>query len=143
MHPLRLAGQIAVVAACLDDGLMAEVVSSFTCVAGENTTEIIGETGVIIQNFGDGPSAGVPKPPGAIALKWFTEAEGRWQVAGFEPPESQGVRIVGLAEPLAAFAAGQREPIATVREGRDVLRMTLACHHSAETGRRVTIEDIK
>ncbi|MEZ5277782.1 MAG: Gfo/Idh/MocA family oxidoreductase [Opitutaceae bacterium] len=124
-----------------DDGLMAEVVSSFTCVAGENTTEVIGETGVIIQNFGDQPSAGAPKPPGAIALKWFTEAENRWQIAGFEPPESQGVRIAGLAGPLAEFAVGRRPPIATAREGRDVLRMTLACHRSAESGRRVLIEE--
>jgi predicted dehydrogenase len=124
-----------------DDGLMAEVMSSFTCVAGENTTEVIGEAGIIIQNFGDQPSAGAPKPPGAIALKWFTEAEGKWQVAAFEPPDSQGVRIAGLAGPLAEFAAGRRGPIATAREGRDVLRMTLACYRSAESGRRVSIEE--
>lgn len=125
------------------DGMMAEVVSSFTCVAGENTTEVIGEKGVIIQNFGDQPSAGAPKPRGAIALKWFTEEEGDWQYAGFEPPPNQGVRIVGLARPLALFAAGQSDPIGTAREGRDVLKMTLACYRSAESGQRVTIDPIE
>ena len=125
-----------------EDGLMAEVVSSFTSVAGENTTEIIGENGVIIQNFGDQPSAGAPKPPGAIALKWYTEAKGDWQVADFEPPSSQGVRIAGLARPLAEFAAGQRKPIAAVREGREVLNITLACYRSAESGRRVSVEEL-
>ena len=124
------------------DGLMAEVVSSFTCVAGENTTEVIGETGVIIQNFGDQPSAGAPKPRGAIALKWFTEEAGDWQYADFAPPASQGVRITGLARPLAEFAAGRRAPIATAGEGRDVLRMTLACYRSAETGRRVALAEM-
>ena len=125
------------------DGLMAEVVSSFTCVAGENTTEVIGEKGVIIQNFGDQPSAGAPKPRGAIALKWYTEENGDWRYADFEPPPNQGVRIFGLARPLAAFAAGQREPIASAREGREVLNITLACYRSAESGRRVTIENLE
>jgi len=126
-----------------DDGMMAEVVSSFTSVAGENTTEIIGENGVIIQNFGDQPSAGAPKPRGAIALKWYTETEGDWQYSDFEPPSSQGVRIAGLARPLALFAASRTEPIATAREGRDVLKMTLACYRSAESGQRVTIENFE
>jgi predicted dehydrogenase len=126
-----------------EDGLMAEVVSSFTCVAGENTTEVIGENGVIIQNFGDQPSAGAPKPRGAIALKWYTEGNAEWRYADFEPPSSQGVRIAGLARPLAEFAAGKRKPIATVRDGREVLKITLACYRSAVSGRRVAIDNLE
>jgi predicted dehydrogenase len=122
-----------------EDGLMAEVVSSFTSVAGENTTEVIGESGVIIQNFGDQPSAGAPKPRGAISLKWYTEAFGDWQYADFEPPASQSERISGLARPLADFIAERRPPIATAHEGRDVLQMTLASYQSAERARRVSI----
>lgn len=125
------------------DGMMAEIGSSFTCVAGENTTEVIGEKGVIIQNFGDQPSAGAPKPRGAIALKWYLDGEDDWHYADFEPPPSQGVRIFGLARPLAEFAAGQRAPIATAREGRDVLHITLACYRSAESGRRVIIDNLE
>lgn len=126
-----------------EDGMMAEVTSSFTCVAGENTTEIMGENGVIIQNFGDQPSAGAPKPRGAIALKWYLDEEDDWHYADFEPPPSQGVRIFGLARPLAEFAAGQRAPIATAREGRDVLNITLACYRSAESGQRITLESLE
>src|SRR5262249_17890415 len=32
-------------------GLIAEVACSFTCLAGENTTEITGDKGVVIQNY--------------------------------------------------------------------------------------------
>src|SRR2546423_4557815 len=60
------------------DGTFAEVASSFTCVAGENTTEIVGEAGVIIQNYGDGPSTQVPRPKDAVGLKWFLKGGKDW-----------------------------------------------------------------
>lgn len=123
------------------NGPMAEVTSSFTCIAGENTTEVFGETGALVQNYGDGPSTSVPTPRGAVSLKWFTEAHDDWQVADFEPPANQGVRIKGLAGPLAEFMTGRRGPIATAEEGRDVLEMTLACYQSAESGQRITLKN--
>ncbi len=121
------------------NGMMAEVVSSFVAVAGENTTEISGDRGVIIQNFGDQPSAGAPKPNGATALKWFSEERGAWQYSDLPPPDHQGVRITGLAAPLVEFLAQEREPIATAEEGRDVLRMTLASYEASEQGRRIPL----
>ncbi len=53
------------------DGPLAEICCSFTNPATENTTEIIGEKGSIVQNYGDGPSCNVPRPEGARALKWY------------------------------------------------------------------------
>ena len=53
------------------NGVFAEVVSSFTCVAGENTTEIVGEKGCVIQNYGDAPSCGSPRSKDAVGLKWI------------------------------------------------------------------------
>ena len=50
---------------------------------------------------------------------------------------NQGERIAGLAGPLAEFLHGRRPPVATAPEGRDVLRLILACYESAEQGRRV------
>ncbi|MFO7900658.1 MAG: Gfo/Idh/MocA family oxidoreductase [Planctomycetota bacterium] len=121
------------------DGRFAEVVNSFACVAGENTTEIVGEDGVVIQNCGDGPSTNIPRPPGAIGLKWFLHETGEWTISDLPIPNSQGDRIAGLARPLAEFLAGDRPPIATAREGRDALRLILACYESAEQGRRVEL----
>ena len=124
------------------NGLFAEVISSFTATAGENTTEILGEKGIIIQNFGDQPSAASPKPDGAIALKWFIDAENTWHYGEFEPCSMQALRIARLAGPLADFIRGRRAPLATAEEGRTALRMLLASYASAAEGRRVRISEL-
>jgi predicted dehydrogenase len=121
------------------DGLLAEVCCSFVCLAHEPTTEIIGERGVLIQNYGDGPSSNCERPPEGIELKWFGAESGKWQVIDVPGYARQGDRIANLAEPLAEFLNGKRGPIATAEEGRDVLRMTLACYESSDEGRRVPL----
>jgi predicted dehydrogenase len=119
------------------DGSFGEVSSTFVAPAGENTTEIVCEKGVIIGNYGDAPSTSVPRPPGGIQFKWYLQEEGRWTLSDLPDIKSQGERIAGLAGPLAEFLHGSRPPIATAAEGRDVLRMILACYESAEQGRRI------
>lgn len=119
------------------DGMIATVSCSFTCIAGENTTEIIGTDGVVIQNFGDGPSCNVPRPGDSVALKWYLSGRGKWECSELASPPSHGDRIAALAGPLADFFTGRGGPIADAPEGRDVLRMVLACYDSAEQGRRV------
>ncbi|MCC6442349.1 MAG: Gfo/Idh/MocA family oxidoreductase [Armatimonadetes bacterium] len=122
-------------------GPLAEVVCSFTCTAHENTTEIVCERGTIIQNYGDGPSAGVPRPEGACGLKWYTVEKGDWTCSEIPSPPTHSPRIAGLAEPLSDFLHGKRPSIATVQEGRMSLRMVLACYVSAREGRRVRIDE--
>lgn len=124
-------------------GTFAEVVGSFVCLAGENTTEITGASGVLFQNFGDGPSAGAPRAPGAVGLKYMLQGDKDWTVSPIASPSNQGPRIAGLSAPLAEFIAGKRPPIATAREGRTVLQMTLATYESARLGRRVSIQEIR
>jgi predicted dehydrogenase len=124
------------------DGTFAEVVSSFVCLAGENTTEIVGEEGVIIQNYGDGPSAQVPRPRDAVGLKWFLKGSKEWFNSATPSPAAHGQRIAALAPELLRFLKGERESICTAREGMASLRMTLACYRSAALGRRVRIEEI-
>jgi predicted dehydrogenase len=124
-------------------GPVAEVCCSFTCPAGENTTEIICEKGVVIQNYGDAPSCSVPRPADACALKWYSTETGEWTYSELPSPTSQGERIAALAEPLAEFLRGERPPLATAAEGRTALRMTLAGHLSAREGRRVRVDDVQ
>jgi len=119
------------------DGSFGEVSCTFVEVGGENSLEIHCEHGCIIGNYGDGPSSGIPRPPGAIQFKYYLESEGKWTVP--EIP-NQGARIAGLAKPLGEFLQGKRPAIATAQEGRDVLKMILACYESDETGRRVKFE---
>jgi len=122
------------------DGTFAEVVSSFTCLAGENTTEIVGEDGVLIQNYGDGPSAAAPRAKDAAGLKWIFKGAKDWTTSAIATPENHRERITGLAPELLRFLRGERPPIATAEEGRTALAMTLACYESAATGRRVQID---
>lgn len=122
-------------------GPIAEVCCSFTCVAAENTTEVICEKGSIIQNYGDVPSCNVPRPPGAIGLKWYTTESGQWTYSAIASPANHSARIAGVAAPLAEFLRGRRPPIATAEEGLVSLRMTLACHLATREGRRVLIDD--
>lgn len=121
------------------DGTFAEVVSSFTCVAGENTTEIVCDRGTIIQNYGDVPSCNVPRCEGTAGLKWFQHGGSDWIDSGIPSPSGHAERIFGLAEPLLQFLEGVRPPIATAEEGRASLRLTLACYESAAVGRRVML----
>jgi len=121
-------------------GAFAEVCCSFTSLAGENTTEIIAEKGVIIQNYGDAPSASAPRPAGAVGLKWYLHETRQWTHSPHASPAGQGERIAGLAGPLSEFLHGRRPAIATAREGRDVLRLVLACYDSARQGRRILLD---
>ncbi len=123
------------------DGSFAEVSVTFAAVAGENVTEIACERGVIVQNYGDLPSCNTPWPDGGIQLKWFQTGDKAWSRSSLPDIRNHGDRISGLAAPLAAFLHGEAPPIAGAEEGRDVLRMTLACYESMEQGRRITFSD--
>ncbi|MCL6520311.1 MAG: Gfo/Idh/MocA family oxidoreductase [Armatimonadetes bacterium] len=122
------------------DGKMVEVSCSFVAVAGENTLEILCEHGIIIGNYGDGPSNAV-RPEGAPQLKWWLEKDRSWHVSNLPEIRGQGERIAGLACPIAEFLHGKRPPIATAEEGRDVLRLVLACYESAEQGAKIKLDD--
>ena len=119
------------------NGMMAEVHNSSVTVAGENTTEITGDNGQIIQNHGDGPSCAV-KPPDPIGVKMYQrdKPELGWQDQGIPVPPDHGVRIHGVARPfIDALKAGT--PMCTARDGRVSVEMVLASYEAAETGRRV------
>jgi predicted dehydrogenase len=123
------------------NGLLAEVACSFTCLAAENSTEVIGEKGSIVQNYGDVPSCNVPRPADAPGLKWYTHETKEWRYSEIASPANHGARIAGLAGPLADFFHGRRPPIATAEEGRTALRMVLATYIAAREGRRVALDD--
>ncbi|BBH20556.1 hypothetical protein Back11_19010 [Paenibacillus baekrokdamisoli] len=122
-------------------GPLAEVSCSFTCTAAENTTEIIGELGSIMQNFGDVPSCNVPRVQGTVGLRTYIAAAGEWSESDIPSPPNHGYRIRGLAKPLAEFMQGVSAPLATAEEGRISLRMVLATYVSAKEGRRVLLSD--
>jgi predicted dehydrogenase len=121
------------------DGSFAEVSCSFVAVAAENVTEALCEKGAIIGNYGDVPSTNIPRPPGGVQLKWFLHGAKEWMLSQTPEIKEHGERISGLALPLAEFLQNKRPSIATAEEGRDVLKLVLACYTSAELGQRVII----
>ncbi len=123
------------------NGVIAEVSCSFACLAAENTTEIIGSSGSIVQNYGDVPSCNVPRPVDAPGLKWYTEEQKDWTFSDIASPPNHGDRIASLSQPLADFFHGRRGPLATAAEGRTALRMVLATYVSNREGRRVPLSD--
>ncbi|BCW99173.1 MAG: oxidoreductase [Armatimonadota bacterium] len=121
------------------DGMLADIYNSSVTRAAENTTEIYGDKGVIIQNHGDGPSNAI-LPPCPVAVKMFLADEPwkGWQDLGIPIPAGHGERISAVAR---AFVDALRlgEPICSAREGRVSVEMCLAAYESAASGQRVAI----
>ncbi len=122
-----------------EDGLFAEVFNASVTHAAENTTEIYGDRGVIVQNHGDSPSCSIKSPnPIGVKLYQTDKPELGWQDLGMDIPANHGERIAGVARPfIDALSAGI--PMCTAREGRNSIEVVLACYQSAEEGRRVSI----
>ena len=122
------------------NGMIAEITCSFTCSASEITTEVYCSNGSIQQYFGDNPGCRLPRVPGMAGLKWFREGDSDWTDSGIPSPAAHGERLAAQALPLAEFLRGGA-PICTAEEGRDTLRLVLACYLSAQEGRRVSVWD--
>ncbi len=116
------------------------LLNSSTTLAAENTTEIYGDQGSIIQNHGDMPSSNVPLLPGAVSLKVYRAASGAWETFDF-PLRPQGERIRGVPRPLIDYLQGRRGPLATAADGCVCIEMILGAYESARTGRRVQLGD--
>lgn len=136
----EIANDNAVVVYRFSGGAMGILECSFTCVAAEDTTTIVGDRGTILQSFGDGPSCGpVPIAPGTRGLKYILVGQNAWNIVDIETPLNHGQRIRAVARAAVEFFGGQREPIATAAEGRVNVQMLLAAYQAAETGQRVPI----
>lgn len=119
-------------------GAMAILVNSSVTLAAENTTEIYGELGTLVQNHDDSPSTTPPLPPGAINLKLWTKANPMWQDLGIPIPPSHGERIAGVPRAFIDCLKHDRAPDVTAADGRVSVEMVLGAYQSAQTGRRVT-----
>jgi predicted dehydrogenase len=118
-------------------GAMAILINTSVTLAGENTTEIYGYDGVVIQNYGDGPSCNVPRPEDAVALKLYTRDEPLWKDLGIAIPNGHGERISGVPRPFIDCLKNDTEPDVSVEDGRVSVEMVLGAYRSAQEGRRV------
>lgn len=119
-------------------GEMGIVLNSSTVSAAENTTEIYGEKGCVIQNYGDAPSCGVPRSPGAPALKMFRYGAADWDVFDIPVPPDHGCRIRAVPRPWVDSLLEETPPAASAHDGRVAVEMILGAYRAAREGRRVT-----
>ena len=119
-------------------GEIAILLNTSVTLAGENTTEIYGDAGVVIQNYGDAPSCNIPRPADAIALKLYTRDEPSWKDLGIPIPDGHGERIGGVPRPFIDCLKNGTEPDVTVEDGQVSVEMVLGAYRSAQEGRRVT-----
>src|SRR5205814_343663 len=114
------------------DGALATLFNSSVILAGENTTEIYGDGGVIIQNYGDGPSTAMAEP-GDVPLKLYRRGQGapRWEKLDLPIPASQGDRIAAVPRPFVEMLLHDRQPDVTARDGRVSVEMILGAYQAA------------
>lgn len=113
------------------------LLNSSTMLAAEATTEIYGDQGTIVQNYGDLPSSMLPWPPGGVALKLWRARVGAWEAFDF-PPVPHGARIRAVPRAVIDYLHGRRGPLATAEEGRVCIEMILGAYRAAREGVRVT-----
>ncbi len=121
-------------------GVMGVLECSFICPAAAETTFIVGDQGVIIQDYGDAVSCGTtPLPEGTRGLRYLLAGEKEWHTVDLPTPPVHGQRIRALASEAVKFFRGARPPIATAEEGKANVAMLLAAYQSAAEGRRVKL----
>ena len=118
-------------------GEMGLLFNSSTVMVGENTTEIYGEKGCIIQNYGDAPSCGAPRKPDGPAVKMFKYGESDWRDLGVPIPPDHGARIRAVPRPWVDSLIQETPPAVSGRDGKVSVAMVLGAYESAQTGRRV------
>jgi predicted dehydrogenase len=119
-------------------GEMGILFNSSTTLAGENTTEIYGSKGVLIQNYGDSPSCSVPRCPDGPALKLFHRDTNDWEIFDIPVPPSHADRLRAVPRPWLDSLIQGTPPPASPQDGRIALEMVLGAYRAAEEGRRVT-----
>jgi len=141
MHHPKIVNDNGIALFKYKSGMIAEISNYFTCSAAEISTEVYGPNGSIQQYYNDGCGLRLSRTAGSPGLKWFVEGDADWTDSGLPINNAHADRIAAQGLPLAEFLTGKRPPICNAREGRDSLRMLLACYLSAQTGERVRLDD--
>lgn len=120
-----------------EGGSMGVLVNSSVTLAGENTTEVYGDRGVLIQNHDDGVSTMVKPPDGSIGLKVFRRGADRWEDLGVPIPASHDERIMAVPRAfLDAYKSGTPPTVSAV-DGRVSVEMVLGAYQASAQGKKV------
>jgi predicted dehydrogenase len=119
-------------------GVLGVLLNSSTTVAAIGTTEIYGDEGTILHDFGDSPATKAPRPSTAVPLRSIRRGDSEWSEYPLPIPGSQGERIAAVPRPFVDYLRGDAAtaPV-TAQEGRVSVEMVLGAYQSAAEGRRV------
>jgi predicted dehydrogenase len=120
-------------------GEIGEILNSSTTVAAVATTEIYGDEGVILQDYGDAPATSAPRPPDAVPLRLLRAGDKAWTEFRLPIPASQAERIQAVPRPFVDYARGLTEETIGLEDGRVAVEMILAAYRSAAEGRRIRL----
>jgi len=118
-------------------GEMGVLVNSSTTLAAIGTTEIYGDKGTIVQDYGDLPSTSAPRPADAVPLRMIRQGEDHWTEFRLPIPKSQGERLAAIPRPFIDYVRGLSSETISAEEGRKSVEMVLGAYRSATEGRRI------
>jgi predicted dehydrogenase len=120
-------------------GEIGILLNSSTTVAAVSTTEIYGDEGTIIQDYGDAPGVSVPRPAGVAPLRLIRRGDKEWTEFHLPIPQSQGQRIAAIPRPFIDYVRGLTGETISAEEGRKSVEMMLGAYRSAAEGRRIDL----
>ena len=123
-------------------GEMGILLHSSTTVASIPTTEIYGDQGTILQDWGDQVSAWVPHPSGVAPLRMMRKGDKEWTEFPMAVPSAQGERIQAVPRPFIDYVRGLTEATISAEEGRRSVEMVLGAYQSAREGRRIDLTEL-
>ena len=117
-----------------EGGIMGILLNSSTQLAAQSTTEIYGNHGTIIQDYGDAPSSHLPAKEAPLRL--YQKGMSQWQTFDF-PVVPHHTRISAVPRPLIDYLKDQGAPLANAEDGRVAIEMVLGAYESAKSGKRI------
>jgi predicted dehydrogenase len=118
-------------------GEMVVLLNSSTTLAAVNTTEIYGDEGTIIHDYGDGPSTSAPRAEDAVPLRLLRNGASEWEEFPIAIPASHAERIGAVPLAFIDYLRGDESRAISTYEGRASVEMVLGAYQSAREGRRV------
>jgi len=120
-----------------EGGAMGDLMNSSVALAGENTCEVYGDKGVIIQNFDDLVSTR-NLPPDPQALKLFRKETGQWEFYKHDLPTNHGERIKAVPRVWIDNLKSGNAPTISASDGKISVEMCAAAYQSSKEGKRIS-----
>ncbi len=118
-------------------GEMVVLLNSSTTLSAVNTTEIYGDEGTIVHDYGDSPSTSAPRPADAVPLRLLRKGDSEWREYPIAIPDSHAERIGAVPRAFIDYLRGKNDLAISTEEGRASVEMVLGAYQAAREGRRI------